>query len=91
MGSGTTAHCMCDEGYERPNDNWKSCVSKNDLNNENISEDVGPHAETLGEYEIGHSTSTYIIDKNMNKRVSYSGINWDVENFLMDVITLSNE
>ena len=91
MGSGTSSHCMCDEEYERPNDNWISCVSKNDLNNENISEIVDPHAETLGEYEIGHSTSTYIIDKNMNKRVSYSGINWDAGDFLMDVITLSNE
>ena len=38
-----------------------------------------------------HQYAKNIIDKNMNKRVSYSGINWDVENFLMDVITLTNE
>jgi len=91
MGYGSSAHCMCDDGYERQNGNWLSCTMINEDVGINASEELDPHAETLGEYEIGHSTSTYIIDKNMNKRISYSGINWNVEDFLADVITLTNE
>lgn len=91
MGTGSSAHCMCDEGYERPDGDWLSCVIISFENETNTTQEIDPHAETLGEYEIGHSTSTYIIDKNMNKRVSYSGIHWDVEEFLIDVITLTNE
>ena len=92
MGTGASAHCMCDEGYERINGDWLGCIlidSESESNN--TTEEVDPHSETLGKYEIGHSTSTYIIDKNMNKRVSYSGIHWDVEKFLKDIITLTNE
>ncbi len=91
MGSGPSAHCMCDENYERSNEEWLSCHLKNDADSINTTDVNDPHAQTLGEYEIGHSTSTYIIDKNMNKRVSYSGVNWDAEDFLSDVITLTNE
>ena len=28
MGSGASAHCMCDEGYIRPDGNWLGCVSE---------------------------------------------------------------
>mgnify|MGYP003329030155 CR=1 FL=1 len=53
--------------------------------------EVDPHEQSLGEYEVGHSTVTYIIDKQLRKRVAYSGIYWDADNFLQDVITLSDE
>ncbi|MFL2493914.1 MAG: SCO family protein [Candidatus Thalassarchaeum sp.] len=89
MGSGGGAHCMCDEGYERPSDDWLSCAPKS--NDTNSHGEVDPHEETLGEYEVGHSTVTYIIDKGMRKRVAYSGIYWDADNFLHDVIVLSDE
>ena len=91
MGTGSSAHCMCDEGYERPDGDWLSCEIIDFDNETNTTQEIDPHAESLGEYEIGHSTSTYVIDKNMNKRVSYSGIHWDVEEFLKDVITLTDE
>ena len=91
MGSGPSSHCMCDEGWERGNNDWLSCVLAAEDRNANSSETIDPHAETLGQYEIGHSTSTYIVDKHMNKRLSYSGIFWDVEDFLDDVISLVNE
>ena len=42
-------------------------------------------------YEIGHSTVTFIIDKDQRKRVAYSGIHWDVNDFLQDVKTLADE
>ena len=50
-----------------------------------------PHHESLGEYEVGHSTTTFIVGKEMRKRVAYSGIFWDADEFLQDVITLVNE
>ena len=53
--------------------------------------EVDPHEQTLGEYEVGHSTVTYIIDKQLRKRVAYSGIFWDADEFLQDVFTLADE
>ena len=35
-----------------------------------------PHDESL-EYEVGHSTTTFIVGKEMRKRVAHSGIFWD--------------
>lgn len=89
MGSDGGAHCMCDEGYNRPSDDWLSCVSEGDTSDG--PGEVDPHEEALGEYEVGHSTVTYIIDKQMRKRVAYSGIYWDADDFLHDVMALSDE
>ena len=80
---------MCDEGWVRPGDDWLSCVS--DGTSPNSSNNTDPHEESLGEYEIGHSTVTFIIDKDQRKRVSYSGIHCDVNDFLQDVKTLADE
>ncbi|MBJ29030.1 MAG: hypothetical protein CMB61_03110 [Euryarchaeota archaeon] len=88
MGSGQNAHCMCDDGWERPGDDWLSCVSEGSASGEG---GLDPHDETLGEYEVGHSTVTFIIDKDQRKRVSYSGIMWDVDDFLQDVKALVDE
>ena len=81
---------MCDDEWERDSDDWMSCVPEGasqvtDVNN------TDPHEESLGEYEIGHSTVTFIIDKEQRKRVAYSGIHWNVEDFLHDVKALAEE
>ncbi|MBS65797.1 MAG: hypothetical protein CMA93_05715 [Euryarchaeota archaeon] len=89
MGSGASAHCMCDDGYDRPANDWLSCIPEGNATDGNG--EVDPHEQSLGEYEVGHSTVTYIIDKQLRKRVAYSGIYWDADNFLQDVITLSDE
>jgi len=89
MGTGTSAHCMCDEGWERQGDDWLSCITEGSSSDSSNHSD--PHEESLGEYEIGHSTVTFIIDKEQRKRVAYSGIQWDVNDFLHDVKTLANE
>jgi len=89
MGTGSASHCMCDDGWGRPGDDWLSCVS--DGSSSHSSNDTDPHEESLGEYEIGHSTVTFIIDKDQRKRVAYSGIHWDVSDFLQDVKTLADE
>ena len=56
-----------------------------------MGNETDPHEESLGLYEVGHSTVTFILDKQMRKRVAYSGINWDAEEFTHDVQTLENE
>ena len=89
MGSGGGAHCMCDEGYDRPSGDWLSCVPEGNASDGHG--EVDPHEQALGEYEVGHSTVTYIIDKQMKKRVAYSGIYWDAADFLHDVVVLSDE
>ena len=91
MGSDTSAHCMCDEGYERPDGDWLSCIAEGSENGESAGNSVNPHDESLGEYEVGHSTTTFILDKQMRKRVAYSGIQWDAGEFLQDVISLVGE
>ncbi len=36
-------------------------------------------------YEVGHNTVTYIIDKDGNKRLVYTGPDWSTENFMEDL------
>ena len=91
MGSGSSAHCMCDEGFERSDGDWLSCIAEGSEMGNSSGESVDPHDESLGEYEVGHSTTTFIIDKEMRKRVAYSGITWDTSEFLQDVISLVEE
>ncbi len=90
MGTGSTAHCMCDEGYERPDGDWLSCMIEGSSDSGDTS-GMDPHDISLGEYEVGHSTTTFIVGKEMRKRVAYSGIHWDADDFLQDVITLVDE
>ena len=45
----------------------------------------------MGEYEVGHSTVTFILDKQLRKRVAYSGINWEADEFLHDLKALVDE
>ncbi len=94
MGLGTSAHCMCDEGYERDGDDWLSCnpsAENNGNGTSDLSHSDGPHEDSLMQYEVGHSTVTFILDKEHRKRVAYSGIAWSPDDFLHDVIALSGE
>jgi cytochrome oxidase Cu insertion factor (SCO1/SenC/PrrC family) len=36
-------------------------------------------------YEVGHNTVTFIIDKDGNKRVVYTGSSWSTANFMEDL------
>ena len=86
MGSGGGAHCMCDEGWTRPSDDWLTCVPENEAEQQNQT-DADPHAD----YTLGHGTVTYILDKGLNKRLAFAGIGWDADEFLHDVRVLVNE
>ena len=81
---------MCDEGYERPDGDWLACVTEG-TGSSDQSNGSDPHEESLGEYEVGHSTVTFILDKQLRKRVAYSGINWDVDELLHDLKALADE
>ena len=39
-------------------------------------------------YEVGHNTVTYIIDKDGNKRLVYTGSDWSTANFIEDLTQL---
>tara|TARA_B100001179_G_scaffold199984_1_gene160235 strand:- start:136 stop:408 length:273 start_codon:yes stop_codon:yes gene_type:complete len=90
MGSGGGAHCMCDDGYERPEGDWLSCIAEGTGSSDGADE-VDPHEESLGEYEVGHSTVTFILDKQLRKRVAYSGIYWEADEFIHDLKALVDE
>jgi len=87
MGSGAGAHCMCDEGYERPNGDALMCAPEGSEE----SEEVDSHGVSLGEYEVGHSTVTFILDKQLRKRVAWTGTAWDLNGFVEDLQTLAAE
>lgn len=94
MGSGGGAHCMCDDGYERPDGDWLSCIPEdtgNDSGEDGHADDSDPHGEALMQYEVGHSTVTFIVDKEHRKRVAYSGITWSADDFLHDVKELADQ
>lgn len=90
MGSEGGAHCMCDDGYERPDGDWLSCIAEGTSSSDG-SDGADPHEESLGQYEVGHSTVTFILDKQLRKRVAYSGIYWEADEFLHDVKELAEE
>ena len=80
---------MCDDGYERSDGDWLSCI----VTSTGSSDDDGadPHEESLGQYEVGHTTVTFILDKQLRKRVAYSGIYWEADEFLHDLKELVDE
>ncbi len=80
MGEGSGAHCMCDDGYQWDGDNHMTCVS---------GDGQGTHSETAQEtYDVGHSTVTFILDKEGKKRVAWVGSDWSTDEFLEDILAL---
>ena len=68
MGSGSSKHCMCDDGYTWAEDDQLSCVS-----------------DTTEEYNVGHSTITYILNDDLEPTIAWTGDRWLVEDFTADV------
>ena len=75
MGSGASKHCMCDEGYEWPEDNMLSCVE----------------VEVEEVYNVGHSTTTFILDQERKPRVAWTGDQWDPQEFIADIEMLADD
>ena len=69
MGNGPNRHCMCDEGYEWPENSMLSCVV----------------ADVEEEYNVGHSTTTLILDTQLRPVVAWTGDGWKVEEFIDDL------
>lgn len=72
MGSGANKHCMCDEGYEWPEDSMLSCVL----------------ADVEEEYYVGHSTTTLILDTQRKPVIAWTGDSWSPEEFIEDIESL---
>ena len=72
MGSGANKHCMCDAGYEWPEDTMLSCVV----------------ADVEEEYYVGHSTTTLILDTKRKPTIAWTGDNWNVQEFIGDLEAL---
>ena len=83
MGSGNSAHCMCDIGYQWDGDDHLSCVS-----GEGQGAHDGHEGDAPEEYDVGHSTVTFIIDREGQKRVAWTGSDWSADNFLADILAL---
>ena len=75
MGSGANKHCMCNEGYEWPEDSMLSCVI----------------ADVDEEYYVGHSTTTLILDTQRRPVIAWTGDSWNVQEFIGDLETLVEE
>jgi len=72
MGSGASKHCMCDEGYEWPEDTMLSCVL----------------ADVEEEYYVGHSTTTLILDTQRKPVIAWTGDSWQPAEFIEDLEAL---
>jgi protein SCO1/2 len=59
----------------------------NSTDNANETE-AGAAQAVQNVYEVGHSTVTYILDRNLDKRVAWVGYDWNTSEFLTDILTL---
>ncbi len=85
MGEGDGAHCMCDDGYQWDGADHLTCVS-GDGQGTHDGHESGEDSEDAEEvYDVGHSTVTYIVDKNGQKRVAWVGSDWSTDEFLEDI------
>jgi protein SCO1/2 len=84
------------DSHDSHNSNETSNNSGNE-SDEDGHEGHGDHSSDSGqddsadsdtEYNVGHSTVTFILDQDGNKRVSWSGYDWDAELFLEDLVTM---
>ena len=89
MGEGGGAHCMCDDGYKRDGHNHLTCIPEDEqgAHDDHGSDENTEDAEEV--YDVGHSTVTYIVDKNGQKRVAWVGSDWSPDDFLEDIRTLT--
>lgn len=69
MGSGSSMHCMCDDGYEWPQNSRLGCIA----------------IEDTEQYFVGHSTLTYILNENLKPMIVWAGDDWSPEDFNSDI------
>jgi len=93
-------HIYSDHSNHSSHDSHNSDETSNNSGNESDEgghEGHGDHSSDSGqeesadsdtEYTVGHSTVTFILDQEGNKRVAWSGYDWDAELFLEDLVTM---
>ncbi|MGB1897633.1 MAG: SCO family protein [Candidatus Poseidoniaceae archaeon] len=75
MGSGSSAHCMCDAGYEWAETDMLTCIP----------------VESEPEYTVGHFAYTYILNEEKEPRVRYVDDSWLASDFVEDVVKLAEK
>ena len=82
-------------------EDWRIYVDEEHLN-DSATDDDSPNSsdehshnasdeDADEEYEVGHSTITFILDKQLRKRVAYTGTTWDMNGFVEDLQKLVDE
>lgn len=82
-------------------EDWRIYVDEEHLN-DSATDDDSPNSsdehshnasdeDADEDYEVGHSTITFILDKQLRKRVAYTGTTWDMDGFVEDLQKLVDE
>ena len=82
-------------------EDWRIYVDEEHLN-DSATDDDSPNSsdehshnasdeDADEDYEVGHSTITFILDKQLRKRVAYTGTTWDMNGFVEDLQKLVDE
>ncbi len=82
-------------------EDWRIYVDEEHLNDSATDDDShnssDEHSHNASDedadedYEVGHSTITFILDKQLRKRVAYTGTTWDMDGFVEDLQKLVDE
>ena len=82
-------------------EDWRIYVDEEHLNDSATDDDShnssDEHSHNASDedadedYEVGHSTITFILDKQLRKRVAYTGTTWDMNGFVEDLQKLVDE
>ena len=74
-------------------ENWRIYVDDEHLNGSATDEHShnASDEDADEDYEVGHSTITFILDKQLRKRVAYTGTTWDMNGFVEDLQKLVDE
>ena len=78
-------HGSHDAGNETTNETDEGHGDHSDHSNDSGQNET---VESGTEYNVGHSTVTFILDQDGNKKVAWSGWDWDSDLFIEDLVTM---
>ena len=82
------SHDSHDDGNESSNETGEGHDGHSDHSDHSNDSGQNETAESDTEYSVGHSTVTFILDQDGNKKVAWSGYDWDSDLFLEDLVTM---
>ncbi len=82
------SHDSHDDGNESTNETDDGHDGHSDHSNHSDDSGQNETVESGTDYNVGHSTVTFILDQDGNKKVAWSGWDWDSDLFLEDLVTM---